>query len=56
MRNVHRIITTAFSPRASSRTPGQAPTAHTAVDARPYGTSGRLTCSPWEGLYLELDN
>lgn len=56
MRNVHRIISTAFGPRARSGALAAAPATPTAVTSRPYGTSGRLTSAPWEGLYLELDD
>lgn len=56
MRNVHRILSTAFSSPARSSAPGLAVTAHAGADSRPYGTSGRLVSAPWEGLYLELDD
>ena len=56
MRSVHQILSAAFGPRTHSVAPGQAPITHTLTDCRPYGTSGRLTSTPWEGLYLESDS
>ncbi|MEX5257979.1 hypothetical protein [Kocuria arenosa] len=55
MRSMHRLISTAFGPRAHSSAPSRATTTRTTADSRPYGTAGRLVSSPWEGLYLEFD-
>lgn len=56
MHTMHRILATALAPRKHSSVPAGAATTHPAVDCRPYGTSGHLTSSPWEGLYLELND
>lgn len=56
MRNVHHFITRTFGPRARSQASGRVATIHFVEDSRPYGISGRLSCAPWEGLYLELDD
>ncbi len=57
MRNVHRLLSTAFGPRIHSGINDCAVAATpTTVDSRPYGSSGKLISTPWEGLYLELDD
>ena len=56
LRNVRHFITRTFGPRARSQASGRVATFHFVEDSRPYGISGRLSCAPWEGLYLEIDD
>lgn len=49
----HRTIFTAFGHRTSIKPRAAAPSLAKAMEAPAAGGSGEMTCSPWEGLYLE---
>jgi hypothetical protein len=50
----HRAIFTAFGHRASFAPPrAAAPSPARGAEATASPEGGQLTCSPWEGLYLE---
>ncbi len=49
----HRVVPGAFSPRPATARTAKVPAVVQEPASRPYGYAGRITCSPWEGLYLE---
>jgi len=53
MNSVRRLLTGILNDRSVS-TPAAAHYSAVTVDSHPYGTSGRLSAVPWEGLQLDV--
>ena len=55
MSMTYRAISSAFTRQHADRQVPTIPAVNPAPEPQPFGRSGTLMCSPWEGLYLVGD-
>lgn len=50
---IRRVLSVALGARVSARLPESGATSPDEALSLPYGRSGRIISSPWEGMYVE---